>query len=430
MPVDCNKAETMQREVVIMMTDMVRYSRTTANMSPCEIRNFLLEYHSEIYEIVNTEDSFPVDIEPSAGDGSLVIFDKREGEGLTEVCNRAVGAAIRMSESIIAGELPPTRMGLILGDIIEVEVGGRQTKFGASFSVANRLEELCGYFDCHFLIDREIARHQNCVDSYLVNIGKVTIESMRHPMNIYTVYKPGLRNWPIEDDDGLQKFISLKNSAMDTFSGNLLTGVLPHFPKVREQLLDAQVFYTQQIGHEDVGTSQVLKYIGENPDPDDDFKTSGMRMIEKKRDGFGERILHMSCGFLKAYDPELYTILVEDTEWERAFKLEWRKANEVIVEFGDVADGVYYIDNGFVHVVNKAGQELRRIGPGAVFGEVAYLDEVNRRTATVIADTDVVLRKISTADLKQFPAITKIFEKIAHKRIEEKKADRLSVDVP
>ena len=421
MPVDCTKAETMQREVVIMMTDMVSYSRATATMSPCEIRNFLLEYHSEIFEIVNNEDSIPVDIEPSAGDGSLIIFDKREGEGLTEVCNRAIDAAMRMSESIVNGKLHPTRMGLILGNIIEVEVGGRRTKFGASFSVANRLEELCGYFGCSFLIDREDARHQNCVNKYLVNIGKVSIESMRHPMNIYTVYKPGTRNWPIGDEEELHKFIALKNSAMDAFSGNLITGVLPHFPKVREQLLDAQVFYTKHIGYEDLATTQVLKYIGEHPDPRDDFKTSGMRMMEKKRDGFGERILHMSCGFLKAYDHELYNILVEDTEWERAFKLEWRKANDVVIALGDMADGVYYIDSGFVRVVNKDGVELSRIGPGSVFGEVAYLDDEHRRTATVLADTDVVLRKISTADLERFPAITKIFEKIAHRRIERKK---------
>lgn len=421
MPVDCSKADTMEREVVIMMTDMVSYSRTTATMSPCEIRNFLLEYHSEIFEIINTEDSAPVDIEPSAGDGSLIIFDKKEGEGLTEVCNRAVAAAIRMTEAINQEGLPATRMGLILGDIIEVKVGERQTKFGASFSVANRLEELCGYFGCSFLIDREVARHQNCVDEYLVNIGKVSVESMRHPMNIYTVYKPGLRNWPIDSEKELQKFIALKNSAMDVFSGNLITGILPHFPKVRDQLLDAQVFYTKHIGFEDIATTQVLKYIGENPDPDDDFKTSGMRMMEKKRDGFGERILHMSCSFLKAYDHELYNILIEDTEWERAFRLEWGKANEVIVAFGDMADGVYYIDSGFVQVVNSDGAELSRLGPGAVFGEIAYLDEMYRRTATVRADTDVVLRKISTVDLERFPAITRIFEKIAHKRIEKKK---------
>lgn len=417
MRLDCSQAESMQREVVIMMTDMVSYSHATATMSPCEIRNFLLEYHGAILEIIDTDEAQPIDVEPSAGDGCLIIFDKKDGEGVGEVCDRAVRTALKMSGAIENGLLPPTRIGLMLGDIIEVEVRGRHTKFGAAFSVANRLEELCGYFGCHFLMDREVARNQMCLDDYIVSIGKVTIASMLHPMNIYTVYKPGLHNWPANgSEEELQNFIKLKNTAMENFSGNQMKKLLPHFPKVREQLLDAQMIYTHNLGREDLAISQVLKYIGENPEPDDDFNIAGMRMLEKKRDAFGERILHMSCGFLRAFDRELYHTLIEDTDWERAFRLEWRKQDDVIIAVDELADGVYYIDSGFVYVANKDGEILARIGPGAVFGEVAYLGKEQRRTATVVAETDVVLRKISSEDLLKFPAIMRIFKKIAANR--------------
>ena len=417
---ETNITGRIERQVVVMMTDMAQYSLKTATMTPVEIRDFLVNYHGAIHDIIDVVDTHPIDIEPSAGDSSLIIFDKSPNETTTDVCNRAVRAAIRMSFAIEEGKLPPTRMGLLLGDIIEARIGNKLAKFGASFSVANRLEELCGYFGCHLLMDRQVAKKQNLYRNDLVSMGKVSITSVHHPMNIYTIYKPGMMNWPIDlREEDLARFIELKNSAMELFSGNRLTGLLPDFPTVREKLLQAQEFYLDKVGVEDKGISQILRYISEKPEPDSDFNIHGMRMTEKRRDVFGERILHMSCGFLKALDSNLYHTLIEETSWERAFKLEWYKKGDQIIKFGDLADGVYYLESGTVKIVDKDGNELSVIGEGDVFGEIAYLDGEKKRTATAIAETNLVLRKISTADLEKLPEIHSIIESIARKKKRE-----------
>ena len=46
---------------------------------PEEIRDFLTDYHGKISYLVLREESFPLEVEPSAGDGSLIIFDKQTG---------------------------------------------------------------------------------------------------------------------------------------------------------------------------------------------------------------------------------------------------------------------------------------------------------------------------------------------------------------
>ena len=417
MAVNTDIRDELQRQVVVIMTDMAQYSLKTATLSPIQVRDFLIQYHGTIHDIIDVVESHPLDIEPSGGDGSLIVFDKYPGEDVSHVCNRAVAAAIRMATAMEEGRLPATRMGILLGDIIEARIGNRLSKFGASFSVANRLEELCGYFGCHFLMDREVAQHQTLYPDYLVSVGKVILTSMHHPINIYTIYRGGVQNWPVDlPDADLLTFIKLKNHAMELFSGNRLVGILPDFPLVREKLLEAQHFYTEKVGVEDRAIAQILKYISEKPEPDSDFNTYGMKMLEKKRDVFGERILHMSCGFLRALDADLYKTLIEDTGWEMSFKLEWRKKGDIIVEIGDLADGVYYIDSGVLRALNSKGKVLSIIGEGSVFGEVAYLHGERRRTATVVADTNVVLRKISSADLNKYPSIRTIFEKIAEKK--------------
>jgi len=186
----------IEREVVIIMTDMVQYSQISSGMSPEEIRDFLIAYHGAIHDIMDQEESHPMEIEPSAGDGSLVIFDKRPGEDRTGVCTRALKAALRMADAIALGSVAPTRMGILLGEITEAKIGNKMAKFGASFAVANRLEELCGFFGTHFLMDREVERNQRGYEDSIVNIAKVSLSSVLHPLNIFTIYKPGWYSRP------------------------------------------------------------------------------------------------------------------------------------------------------------------------------------------------------------------------------------------
>jgi CRP-like cAMP-binding protein/di/tricarboxylate transporter len=89
-----------------------------------------------------------------------------------------------------------------------------------------------------------------------------------------------------------------------------------------------------------------------------------------------------------------------------AGELEERRfaAGEVIVREGDRADGFYVIKDGRATVLARVSQPaaadgaggtaLTTLGPGEVFGEMALLTD-SPRTATVVAETDVVVWRLS-----------------------------------
>jgi CRP-like cAMP-binding protein/class 3 adenylate cyclase len=411
---------TKEREVVIIMADMVKYSEISSGMSPDEIRDFLMSYHGAIHDLMEQSGCGPLEIEQSGGDGSLIIFDKKPGEDRSGICTRALEATLRVTEAIHLGTLTPTRMGVLLGTITEARIGNTMAKFGTSFAAANRLEELCGFFGTHFLMDREVARYQQGYSESVVNIAKVSLASVLHPLNLFTVYRPGVQGIPVDvDREMLQHFITRKNGAMEYFCGNLQLGLMPDFPRVREELLGAQQIFLQMTGKTDTASERILEYVRETPFPARDFKNTGMKLMEKKRDSLGERLFRLPSELLRAMDPEIYESLVSDTGWERYFKLEWFKEGEVIVRVGSVPDGIYYQENGTTETYNERGELLSSMAAGSIFGEMAYFGKEKRRTATVIAKTDVVVRKISTQDFSKLPAIIKIFKRIASRRRRE-----------
>lgn len=408
-----------EQNVVVLMSDMAQYSQRTSAMSPEELKDFIIDYHYKLLDIVNSPENMPVEIEPSAGDGSLIVFKKRFGEDDRTTCTRAVQTAIRIARSIEEGTIPPTRMGLFLGKIIEAELCGRITKFSTCFAVANRLEELCGHFGTTLLMDREVARNQEMDQPYLVSIGKFSLTSVLHPMNAYTMYKPGIHSCPPDvNEEQLLQFVRMKNEAMELFSGNLLLGILPDFPTVRTKLIAAQSLFVEMTGREDMATARILEYIRETPYPASDFNTRGMMLMEKKRDSLGDRLFHLSKQLLKAMNQGIYHALVVDTDWEQFFKLEWHSKGSVIIQVGDEPDGIYYLDIGTAKTYNSKHQLLSVMEEGDIFGEMAYFGNKHKRTATVVADSDVVVRRISTEDFKKLPIIIEIFQKIAGARKE------------
>ncbi|WP_176761211.1 cyclic nucleotide-binding domain-containing protein [Desulforhopalus singaporensis] len=407
-----------EREVVVAMTDMAQFSQLSAGMTPEEIRDFLIRYHSIIFDIISQQESQPVEVEPSAGDGSLIIFDKRPGEDRRGVCTRAVQAALRMAEAISAGTLVPTRMGLFLGTMTEALIGTKMAKFGSCFSIANRIEGLCGYFGTHFLMDREVAKNQQEEQRRLVDVAKVTLASVPHPLRLYTVYRRGIQGIPQNTDDNeLQGLVRRKNQAMGCFSGNRRAQREPDFPRAREELLEVQRRFERVVGHPDLGTECILEYIREHPFPEPRFRARGMKLGEGKQDISKARLCHMSCGLLRAINPGYYRALVEDTTWEQYFQLEWIKKGTTIIEIGSLPDGVYYLENGVAEIYNEDAMPVATLEAGAIFGELAYFGKERKRTATVKAKTDLVLRKISTDDFEKLPVIMLIFEEIARRRL-------------
>lgn len=406
-----------EKKVVILLCDMVRYSQKTAEMRPNEIRDFILEYHKNLQRIIQVDDEGHQEVEASAGDGAIAIFEKRGDEAKADMYSRAVKAAIKMAYAMEEGVIPLTRIGIFAGDIIEAQLGSQKLKFGASFSVASRLEELCEYFSTNFLMDREVAFWQTHESKYLVSIGKITPKNFNHPIHAFTIYKPGIHNCPPTLDEGdLFEFIETKNRAIELFCGNTLQGIRPDFLSAREWLDKAQNLFIKMTGKKDVATERVLEYIRSTSYPTEDFKNVGMKIREVTGGTLGISLLHLSNELLKAMDVDSYQALVVDTDWERHFKAVWIRKGEEIVRVNDPPDGVYYIDNGSVNALDAEGNLITTLTAGNVFGEMAYFSKKKKRTATIVANSDVMLRRISGEEFARLPVIKKIFKKIASKR--------------
>lgn len=409
--------DNSEKKVIILLSDMVRYSQKTADMRPCELRDFIVEYHQNLQNIINIGSTSFQEIEPSAGDGAIAIFERQKGESNTKVCDRVIKAAINMSIAIEDEVIPQTRIGIFSGDIIEAEIGQKTMKFGAGFAVASRLEELCGYFDVSFLMDREVAFWQREEKEFLVSIGKITPKNFTHPIHVFSIYKPGINNCPKDIDmELLYQFIEEKNRAVEFFCGNKLQGIQPDYPTAREMLNKAQELFVRMTGKKDVPSERLLEYIRNFPYPSDEFQAVGMKIRQTTSESLGIRLLHLSNELLKAMDVDFYQTLVVDTDWERLFMLEWKKKGEVIVKIEDPPDGIYYIDNGSVNAIDKNGNFITTLTAGNVFGEMAYFSNQRKRNATIIANTDVVLRKISGKEFENLPVIKQIFHKISLKR--------------
>ena len=152
------RAGDIEKEVVIFLSDMVGYSRKASIMHPAEIRNFMLEYYQNLKKIVQSVCGTGQHIESSAGDGAVAIFEKTPAETKNDICDRALNVALAMVNAMEKGVIPQTRIGLFSGNIIETDFDGKIMRFGAGFSVASRLEELCEYFGTSVLMDREVAK--------------------------------------------------------------------------------------------------------------------------------------------------------------------------------------------------------------------------------------------------------------------------------
>lgn len=409
--------ENTEKKVIILLSDMVGYSQKTANMRPVEVRDFIVDYQKNLQKIVNIDSKVFQEIEPSAGDGGIAIFEKQKGENNTQLCDRAIKAAVNISIAIEEEVIPQTRIGLFAGDIIEAQIGNKTMQFGASFSVASRLEELCGYFGVSFLMDREVAFWQKDEKEHLISIGKITPKNFTHPIHVFSIYKPGINNCPKDvDKDLLYQFIEEKNRAVELFCGNRLQGIQPDYPAAREKLNNTQELFVLMTGKKDIPSERLLEYIRNFPYPTDDFQTVGMKIRQTTSESLGIRLLHLSNELLKAMDVDFYQALVVDTDWERLFNLVWKKKGETIVKINDSPDGIYYIDHGSVNAIDINGSLITTLTAGNVFGEMAYFSNSRKRNATIIANSDVVLRRISGEELEQLPIIKQIFQRISSKR--------------
>lgn len=406
----------VEKEVVILLTDMEGYSWRASEMSPLQIQAFMVDYHRSLKDIVHRIAGPSQSIEPSAGDGAVAVFEFDQDTGKA-VCTTALRCALEILAGIERGKLPRTRIGLFSGPIIEAELDRKTMRFGSSFAVASRLERLCAYFGIYLMFGREVARLQTDYHDNLVSIGKITPRNFTHPIHIFSLYRPGIHNCPRDiDARGLSEFVAKKNMGVELFCGNMQAQIIPDFPKARQLLAEAQGLFIQLTGTQDLATERLLEYIRNNPCPGEDFNRVGMRILDKELPPAMTHLPGLSGKLLKSAHPSLYRTLVEETDWEKRFTLIWYRANEQICRADDEPDGIYFIDQGIVDILDERAGIINTLEDGDVFGEMAYFTEDGKRTATVVARSDLVLRRISRHDLEELPAVKKLLQKIARNR--------------
>jgi len=387
-------------------------------MTAGEIRDFMIGYHGLLQAIVMDGEARADEFEPCAGDASVVIFKEGAGEGREEKCRRALKVALNIAEAIESGKIPFTRIGIYVGDIIEAPFAKLTLRFGNCFAAANRLEELCAYFGTTILMDRDIALAQDDLARYIVAIGKVTPKNFEHPIHVYSIYRPGIHKCPADiDEEGLDTFIALKNEAIEHFIGNAQKDITPNFQFAEHKLHQAEMAFTKTTGQLDLATLRISQYIHENPYPVDTFEKQGMTIDEKQGHSIGIRLLLLSQQLIKAFDQEFYYTLVENTDWENLFRIQWFKEGDVIMRLGDEPNGIYYLARGDVRVQDAEGKTIAQLSDGDIFGEMAYFSNVRKRSATVTATTDIAVRRISTEDFEKTPMLHSLFAEIARRRV-------------
>jgi class 3 adenylate cyclase len=407
-----------EREVVVLLTDMKQYAKLSASMTTEQIRDFIIDYQQSLQHLVITGENGAQAFEPFAGDSAIAIFEDKSGDDGKEKCKRALKVAINLAKAIEAEEIPYTRIGIFVGKIIEAQFEKLTLRFGNSLSAASRLEELCAYFGTTFLMDRDIALAQDEERKYVVSIAKVTPKNFHHPIHVYTVYKPGIHNCPLDiKEEKLREFILLKNVGIEHLVGNAQSGILQSFQLAAEKLSQAADIFKEITGVADMATVRILDYIRETPYPPDTFEKQGMMIDEKQGGSMGIRLFRLSQQLFKAIDEEVYKTLVENTYWENYFKVGWIEKGDCIIHINDQPDGIYYLVKGKVRVEDGQGNMITELSEGEIFGEMAYFSQDKKRTASVVAVTDVVVRKISSEDFGKFSVLQNIFAAIAKKRL-------------
>lgn len=98
-----------------------------------------------------------------------------------------------------------------------------------------------------------------------------------------------------------------------------------------------------------------------------------------------------------------------------------------IIEQGEASEDVYFLESGFCSALIQGGDDrplrLRKFGPGAFFGEMAiYMGQP--RTASVIADTDAILHRLTPAALVRLaqrePSMLSIFHELMARTMAER----------
>jgi class 3 adenylate cyclase len=415
-----------EKKVTLLLTDMVGSGQRTMGMNPSQVAEFMIDYRRRLETLIKGGEGAE-HLDHVAGDATISVFENRPKERDAARNRRAFRVALRLLDEMATHRILPTRIGLYSGKIIEARCNDQIVRFGSSFTAASRLQLLCSYFGTSLLMGREVAKAQEEEKKYIAAVGRITPKGIDHPIHMFTIYKPGINQCPsCVQPRELFHYIKTKIRAIEHFCGNTESGIEPNFPLAREMLHQAAALFREMTGQSDVATERILEYIRHNSYPTSDFVSSGMKLKSKSGNApLGLQLFRLSQELLKALDREFYDSFILSTEWEHCFRLEWRKKGAVIIEKGAKPDGVYFLTQGEVRVLDSEGNFIATVREGDIFGEMAYFSCERVRNATVVANSDLVLYRISGGDFLKFPAIKNLFQRIAKKRAVKDAATRI-----
>ncbi len=401
-----------EKKATILLSDMVGFTKRTIKMDPTQVSHFLIDYRQYLEKSIMEGPNCAQYFEHSGGDASASVFETQDRSV------RAFRSTMRLIGKMKNNEIAPTRFGLYSGSVIEAEINDSSFRFGNCFSVAGRLRELCDYFDTPVLMDRDVAMAQDEDKEFLACVGKITPKGIDHPIHIFTIYKPGIHKIPLDvDKDRLAEYVDVKNRSVEYFHGNKLKGMNPDFSKARQSYYQASVLFEEMTGHADLASRRILEFIEEHNAPAMKFESEGIKLENKNGVTTAKDNLNrLGRELLRALDTEIYKNFVLDTRWQKWFEFQWKGKGEIIFRIGEPPDGVYFITKGKVDVLNWENEPIAQLGPGNVFGEMAYFPTEKVRNATVVASTDLEMYFIPGKDFVQHPEIENLLGKIAKYR--------------
>ena len=83
----------------------------------------------------------------------------------------------------------------------------------------------------------------------------------------------------------------------------------------------------------------------------------------------------------------------------RSFKARRFRAGDTVAAEGAGGVGFFVIGEGSA-TVDVHGEQRGQLGPGDYFGEIALIDETARRTASIIAETDLTCYGLTSWDFR------------------------------
>ena len=147
------------------------------------------------------------------------------------------------------------------------------------------------------------------------------------------------------------------------------------FPLPNKNCWKLNLSFYKIAGKKDLPTERLLEYIDNNSRPRKSFNKVGMKIWDSAKESRGIHLLSLSSELLKAIEPDFFQALLVDTSWERKFKLLWCKENDRVIRLQDSPDGIYFIDEGSVRVLDKNERLITTLTAGDIFGEMAYLSK-------------------------------------------------------